>query len=181
MPKKFCQVDNLILIYTGHGKGKTTAALGLALRALRDAKKVILIQFIKSEKNSGERKLKLVLPNLEVHNFGNGFISDQSVALRNQKIIKKGIEFAKKIIKSKKHQVIILDEILVACHLKLVSQRDIIEIIRLFRQNKPGLALVLTGRGCPKSLYQYADLVTEMKEIKHPFQRGKRAVKGVDY
>ncbi len=198
--------NNLIIIYTGHGKGKTTAALGLALRAVREKMKVMLVQFIKSEKWSGEVSLKKVLPQLEVKCFGTGFVkshqssvsSDQDKKLKN--IIKKGLEYSKNVIKSKKYSVIILDEIFVAYDLKLIKLSDIMELIKEFREKCQSVKvpsvraskclvskcqnvriLVLTGRGCPKSLYKYADLVTEMKEVKHQFQKGIKAIKGIDF
>jgi len=170
IPKK------LILIYTGNGKGKTTAALGLAIRSLRDNKKVILIQFIKSEKESGEVSLKKILPKLEIKCFGKGFVGTGQCSVHCN-VARKGIEFAKKIIKFNKYNIIILDEIFVAYNFKLIKLSEIINIIKL-NKNK---ILVLTGRGCPKSLYKFADLITEMKEIKHPYKKGILAIKGVDY
>ncbi len=182
--------QNLIFIYTGNGKGKTSASLGLGLRSLRDNKKVILIQFIKSKKESGEVSLKKVLPKLEIKCFGKGFVlkKNKEYEIGNKEIIKKGIEFSKKIIKSKKYSVIILDEIFVALDLKLITINDILDIIKLFKikssknsKSSKFSVLVLTGRNCPKSLYKSVDLVTEMKEIKHPFQKGIQAIKGIDY
>lgn len=184
-------INNLILIYTGNGKGKTTAVLGLACRALREKMKVLMVQFMKTEKDSGEATLGEILPGLEVKNFGMGFVfktqntinktQGKKLETRNKEIIKKGLEFAKKAIKSGKYQVIILDEILVAGHLKLLKQTDIIDLMQVFRKGKQKMFLILTGRGCPKNLYKLADLVTEMKEIKHPFQKGIGAIKGIDY
>jgi len=176
--------QNLVIIYTGNGKGKTSASLGLATRALRDKMKVIIIQFIKSEKESGEVGIKKVLPKLEVKCFGKGFITQKHGNTKTQKhnanIINKGMDFAKKIIKSGKYDVIILDEIFIALDLKLIQISVIIDLIKQSRKLSRNF-LILTGRGCPKSLYKYADLVTEMKEIKHPFQKGIQAIKGIDF
>ena len=176
--------SNLIIIYTGNGKGKTSAALGLALRSLRDNKKVLLIQFIKSNKQSGEVSLKKILPKLQIKCFGQGFVyKSQSVKgsrVKDKEITKKGVEFTKKAIKSQKYDVIVLDEVLIAIHLKLIPINVIIDLIKQTRQLGRTF-LVLTGRGCPKSLYAQADLVTEMKEIKHPFSKGISAIKGIDY
>jgi cob(I)alamin adenosyltransferase len=171
--------NNLILVYTGNGKGKTSASLGLAIRALRENMKVIIIQFIKSNTQSGEINFKKLLPQLEVKCFGEGFVFNKKQEIINKQQSKKGLDFIKKVLKSKKYDVIILDEILVAYNLKLITMSDIIEIIKLFR--KEGKYLVLTGRGCPKSIYKHVDLVTEMKEIKHPFQKGIEAIKGIDF
>ena len=178
------QAKGLVIIYTDNGKGKTSASLGLAARALRDKMKVIMIQFIKSEKESGEVGIKKVLPGLEVRCFGQGFISKNQEIKKsknqNANIINKGIEFAKKTIKSEKYDVIVLDEIFVALDLKLIQISVIIDLIKQSRKLSRNF-LILTGRGCPKSLYKYADLVTEMKEIKHPFQKGIQAIKGIDF
>ncbi|MCG2687046.1 cob(I)yrinic acid a,c-diamide adenosyltransferase [Candidatus Parcubacteria bacterium] len=176
-------MKNLIFIYTGNGKGKTSASLGLALRSLRDNKKVILIQFIKSEKESGEASLKKILSKLEVKCFGTGFIfkGNKDYEIGNREIIKQGIEFTKKIIQSRNYDVITLDEIFVALDLKLISLNDILELIKIFRKTNKKMFLVMTGRGCPESLYKYVDLITEMKEIKHPYQKGIMAIKGIDY
>ncbi|MDD5290188.1 MAG: cob(I)yrinic acid a,c-diamide adenosyltransferase [Patescibacteria group bacterium] len=195
MPKKLCQqlhqkfwcggqADNLILIYTGNGKGKTSASLGLALRAMRDGMKVIIIQFIKSESGSGEVGLKKILPKLEVRCFGRGLTNrNQKLEIRNQEkqIIVTGLEFAEQKIKSGKYQVVILDEIFVAYGLGLIKLSDIIKLIKQARLARDKMFLVLTGRGCPKELYRLTDLVTEMKEIKHPYKKGIQAIKGIDY
>jgi len=176
--------DNLILIYTGNGKGKTSAALGLATRALRDRMKVIIIQFVKSESGSGEVGLKKILPKLEVRCFGRGLIiKRQETRDKRQEIATamRGVRFAEQKIKSGKHQVVILDEILVAYGLGLVKLSDIIKIVKLARKASGKMFLVLTGRGCPQKLYALADLVTEMKEIKHPYKKGVQAIRGIDY
>ena len=148
----------------------------------RDNKKVILIQFIKSEKQSGEVSLKKILKKLIIKNFGVGFvINNEKNIINNKKLAKKGINFTKKTIQSRNYDVITLDEIFVALNLKLVNLIDILEIIKIFKKNSKNKCLILTGRNCPEILYKYADLVTEMKEIKHPFQKGIQAIKGIDY
>ena len=175
--------NNLIIIYTGNGKGKTSAALGLATRALREKMKVLMVQFVKSEKLSGEVSLKAILPKLQIKCFGRGFvISNQQsmISDREKKLAQSGIEFVRQSIKSSKYEVIILDEIWVAYNLKLIKMHAIMDLIKDFRKSGK-LCLVLTGRGCPKSWYKYADLVTEMKEIKHPFKKGIQAIKGIDF
>lgn len=179
---------NLIIFYTGNGKGKTTASLGLACRALRDKMRLILVQFIKSESESGEVGLKKILPQLEIKCFGAGFVTNHRCHPRkseelvsHQTAATQGLAFVQNLLKSKKYDVIILDEIFVALSLKLLKQTDIISLIKAFRLAAKPKVLVLTGRGCPKKLYKFADLITEMKEIKHPFQKGVTAIKGIDY
>ncbi|HPL95263.1 MAG TPA: cob(I)yrinic acid a,c-diamide adenosyltransferase [bacterium] len=178
------QKPNLILIYTGHGKGKTTAALGLILRALREKMSVLMIQFIKSQKDSGEANLRSILPELRVRAFGNGLVLKKPTVSQTfifKKQSKQALAYIIKTIKSKKVNILVLDEIWVALSLKLIKNNDILDIIKTFRLSGPNHYLILTGRNCPKSFYQYADLVTEMKEIKHPFKKGIGAVKGIDY
>jgi len=169
----------LVQVYTGSGKGKTTAALGLALRALGWNKKVCLIQFIKATKNCGEIKIiKKQLPKFSIHQFAN----TKKIILRptpeDKKIAQKTLKFAKKIINSQKYDLVILDEINPAINLKLIDVNEVIDLIK----NKPkNLELVLTGRNADKKIIKNADLVTEMKLIKHPFYKNIPARKGIEY
>jgi len=173
----------LVIIYTGNGKGKTTASLGLALRALAANLKVSLIQFLKSDKASGEINLRPILPKLKIQTFGTGFVnpaSRQEVA-KDKILARKGIKYIQELIKKQAIDVLILDEINVALSFKILSLKEVISIIKLAKASSKPIHLVLTGRGCPKSLYSKADLVTEMQETKHPFTKGYLAVKGIDY
>lgn len=169
----------LVQIYTGNGKGKTTAALGLALRALGWNKKVCMIQFIKGTKKTGEIIItKKNIPHFSIHQFSN----NKRIILRPTKkdltLASKTLKFAKKIIFSKKYDLIILDEINVALALKLIKLKEIIELIE---QKPRNLELILTGRHAPKKIIEIADLVTEMKLIKHPFNKKIPARKGIEY
>ena len=169
----------LIQVYTGNGKGKTTAALGLALRAIGWNKKVCMIQFIKGEKQLGEINItKHHIPQFSIHQFSKS----NKIILRPTKKDKlnanKTLEFAKKNIKTKKYDIIILDEINPAIKLKLINLKDILELIKKKPKN---LELILTGRDAHKKIIQIADLVTEMKLIKHPFYKKIRARKGIEY
>ena len=169
----------LVQVYTGNGKGKTTAALGLALRALGWNKKVCMIQFIKGKKKTGELIItKKQIPHFSIHQFSN----TNKIILRPTKkdcqIAIKTLKFAEKLIFSKKYDLIILDEINPAIKLKLISQNDVIKILRKKPKN---LELVLTGRGASKKIIAAADLVTEMKLIKHPFYKKIPARKGIEF
>jgi len=170
----------LIIVYTGDGKGKTTAALGLALRAAGWGKKVAIIQFIKGYKKTGEYKIIKKIPQIDIF---------QTFDDKNREIIKprpehkkpaiEAFALAKKFInRNTKYDVVILDEINNAMFYDLVEAGEIIKLL----ENKPvGQTIVLTGRGAPPEIIEIADLVTEMKSIRHPFDNGTPAKKGVDY
>jgi cob(I)alamin adenosyltransferase len=176
------QETGLVIVYTGKGKGKTTAALGIVLRAVGHGYKVGMIQFIKGEWYYGEltssRRLE---PEFELIAAGRGFvgiIDDDHPIEDHQKAAKDAIEVAKQKIASGNYDVMILDEINYAAKLNLISQQDILDVIAS-RPEKT--SLVLTGNYVPEAIMAAADLVTEMREIKHPFQRGVKAKKGIDF
>lgn len=174
--------SGLIIVYTGKGKGKTTAALGMALRAIGHNYKICMIQFIKGSWHYGEMSSsKKLEPDFELTAVGKGFVGildDKTPKEVHQKIAKEAIEIAKEKIISEKYNIIILDEINYAVNLGLVELADVLDLIK----NKPqGITLVLTGNHVKQEIIDVADLVTEMKEIKHPFQRGIRAKKGIDF
>ncbi len=173
----------LVVVFTGDGKGKTTSALGMALRASGHQKKVLIIQFIKNYKNYGELKFVKKFPkaNIEIKTFGEGYVGirgDKKPKEVHSQAAQKAFTYAKKAIKSRKYFLIVLDEINVVLDLKLLKIDDIVKLIK----SKPtNIHLVLTGRGAPKKVIQAADLVTEMKEIKHPYRKGILAQKGVEF
>jgi len=176
------QETGLVIVYTGKGKGKTTAALGIVLRAVGHGYKVGMIQFIKGEWYYGEltssRRLE---PEFELIAAGRGFvgiIDDDHPIEDHQKAAKDAIELAKQKIASGNYDVMILDEINYAAKLNLISQQDILDVIAA-RPEKT--SLVLTGNYVPEAIMAEADLVTEMREIKHPFKRGVKAKKGIDF
>ena len=173
----------LVIVFTGDGKGKTTSALGVALRASGHRKKILIIQFLKNYKNYGELKFVKNFPkaNIEIKTFGEGYVGirgDKKPKEIHSETAKKGLEFAKKMIFSKRYFMIILDEINIALNLKLLKVDD---VLKLLKSKPKDLHLVLTGRGAPKKIIQVADLVTEMKEIKHPYKKGILAQKGIEF
>ena len=172
----------MILVFTGNGKGKTTASLGQAVRALGQNKKVLIIQFIKGPWISGEDIFAKKLKNIEIIKTGKGFVKilgDKLPFKDHKNSAKYGLELAKKAVKSKKYDLIILDEINNAVELKLLSSKEIFKLLDNFPKNSD---IILTGRNAPKSFIKIADLVTEMREIKHPFQKNKKSTKkGIEY
>lgn len=170
----------LIIVYTGNGKGKTTSALGVALRASGYDKKILIIQFIKTW-FTGEKKALEKLPNIEFYQMGEGFVRIQNDTLpiedhENSAI--NALTFAQEKLASNEYNIVILDEINVALHEKLLNLDDVIKLVK----DKPKETdLILTGRNAHEKIIELADLVTEMKEIKHPYQKGIKAKPGIDY
>lgn len=168
-----------IHLYTGDGKGKTSAAFGLALRALGRGLKVYIIQFIKGGFDYGELYVVEALPNLELKAFGQGkFVTETPPSSKDLEKAKEAFEHAKQVVASGEYDVVILDEINVAIHLKLVK---LVEVEKLLKNKPKHVEMVLTGRYAPKELVEKADLVTEMKEIKHPYMKGVKPRKGIEY
>lgn len=169
----------LVHIYTGSGKGKTCAAIGLAVRALGQGWRVLIVRFMKSKMQSGEEKILSQIPGCKILWFGkSGFIQKGKVSQEDKHLAEKGMEIAEKEIQSGNWHCIILDEIFPAVEFELIS----LERLKHCIENKSKTTeLVLTGRYAPESIYELADLVSEIKEIKHPYQRGIKARKGIEY
>lgn len=171
----------LILVNTGNGKGKTTAALGMALRAWGQGMKVLVLQFIKGGWKYGELKaVEKLGPNFEIRQMGEGFIkgADDKSLDGHRHAAQEALDAARTEIFSGKYDLIILDEILYAIHYGLVALDDVLDLLARKPEN---LHLVLTGRNAPPEIIERADLVTEMREIKHPFTKGIPAQKGIEF
>lgn len=172
----------LLIVYTGDGKGKTTAALGMCVRAVGYDWKICIIQFVKGSWKYGELKgLKRLEPNVRLEIIGEGFVGivDDTKEFKEHKAAAdKGIELAASVIESGDYPLVILDELNVAHSLGLINDADIESLLALRHEDQN---LVITGRGAPEWLLERADLVTEMKEIKHPYQKGILAQKGIDW
>jgi len=172
----------LLIVYTGDGKGKTTACLGMCVRAVGHDWKICLIQFVKGNWKCGELEgVKRLEPNLEMHVVGKGFVGfpgDTKKLSEHRDAARQGVALAIEKIKSGQYQLVILDELNVARHLGLVSQ-DELETILTARPERQHL--VITGRDATDWLIERADLVTEMVEVKHPYQKGIEALKGIDW
>ncbi|MEE9441227.1 MAG: cob(I)yrinic acid a,c-diamide adenosyltransferase [candidate division Zixibacteria bacterium] len=174
--------EGLIIVYTGNGKGKTTAALGLCVRAAGHGNKIGIIQFIKSDWEYGELKgLKQLSPEIDVQTMGAGCIGimgDNKPLEEHKKSAGKALNAAIRAIESNKYDILIFDEINVAISLGLIKMDQVLELLK---NKQAHLNIVFTGRNAPDELIEAADLVTEMKEIKHPFQKGIPARKGIDF
>ena len=169
----------LVQVYTGNGKGKTSAAFGLALRAIGRGLKVYVIQFIKGGFDYGELYIVDKLPNIKLKAFGRGrFVTEKPPGKKDVELAQEALALAEEVVKSGEYDIVILDEVNVALNLKLISLEEVLESIK----NKPKhVELVLTGRYAPSEIIQIADLVTEMQEIKHPYKKGYQARKGIEY
>ena len=172
----------LVVVYTGGGKGKTSAALGLVLRAVGYNHKVCMVQFVKGSWHYGELdSAKRLAPEFELITAGKGFVGildDKSPREEHVKAANDTLMISREKIMSGKFDVVILDEINYAIQLELLKLGDVIDMIK----SKPAeLDLVLTGNHATKEVIELADLVTEMKEIKHPFKSGIKAKKGIDF
>lgn len=167
-----------IHVYTGPGKGKTTAALGLALRATGAGFKIIMIQFMKGRRYNEINSIEKI-PNFKIVQYGRDeFVSKKNPEKIDIDLAEKGFNFAKEVIKNNKYDLVILDEINVAVDYNLISLND---LLKLIEQKPKKLELVLTGRYAHPEIVKIADLVTEMLEIKHPYQKGIKARAGIDF
>ena len=171
----------LLIVFTGNGKGKTTASLGMALRTIGHGYKVAIIQFIKGGWTTGEEKaLKNLTTNISWHALGEGFTWETQDRIRDQELVMGAWEVAKTYIRDDSYRLIILDEINIAIKLGYISPDEIISFIKNFESRRNHI--VLTGRGASDSIINYADLVTEMNPVKHPFkEQGIKAQKCIEY
>ena len=167
----------LVHIYTGNGKGKTTAAFGLAVRMLGSGGRVIILQFMKAPKVYGEQK-KIEECGAVIESFGLPKFVHGKPEPDDMEAAKRALTRAKEVVSGGEWDLVILDEICVALGFKML---DVEEVKELIRGKAPHTELVLTGRYCPEELFELADYVTEMKEVKHPYQRGILARRGVEY
>jgi cob(I)alamin adenosyltransferase len=170
----------LVIVNTGDGKGKTTAALGISLRAVGHSKKVLILQFLKGALKSGELKsAKLLSPLLSIRTLGSTFIDFRKGPTKKHKAeASRALEIARKEISSGAYDLIVLDEINNAVDYGLIRVEDVLKLIR----KKPArVHLILTGRSAHKKIIAAADTVTEMREIKHPFRKGIKARRGIEY
>lgn len=167
-----------IYLYTGTGAGKTTNALGAALRSVGHEQKVVIIQFLKWWKNTGEYKIREKLqPHYEIHQFGReGWKGLDNLDERDEKLAKEGLQFAKKVVEEKQPNLLVLDEINLAIHCNLL---DVNEVTKFLKDLPEEINVFLTGRHAPQELKDLADYVVEIVDVKHP--KKTSATKGIQY
>lgn len=165
-----------IHVYTGNGKGKTTSALGLSVRAICAGKAVYFGQFIKGMDYS-ELKAIDYLPNFTIEQYGRDCFIFNDPTDEDIKIAREGLKKIEGILKDDIHDVVVLDELNVALHYKLFSLEDVLKVLDNRKKDKE---IIITGRYAPSEIIEMADLVTEMKEIKHYYKQGVKARKGIE-
>ena len=172
----------LLIVYTGGGKGKTTAALGMTLRAVGYGHRVLVLQFIKGSWHYGELDgLKRLAPEVELVQGGEGFvgiIDDTKPLAVHEAAAREALALAREKLATDHYDLAILDEINYALHMGLIALEDVKQMIAARPRR---LDLVLTGNHAHADIVEMADLVTEMREIKHPYQQGIKAKKGIDF
>lgn len=176
------QENGLIIIFTGDGKGKTSAALGVALRASGHKMYVSLVQFIKETSTMGEARAgERLVPEFEIVSMGKGFVNccgSTTPLLDHKRSAEAALQAARQRMESGAWDILILDEINTAVNLGLLDAEDVLQLVR---SKPPKLHLVLTGRDARPELIAEADMVTEMRCVKHPYDKGLPARKGIDF
>ena len=172
--------QGLIQVYTGNGKGKSTAAFGLALRASGCEMRTAIVQFMKKGEWYGEIKAFRNLPLVDIYSYGGGGFLKKGVApdAENLKLAADAMAKAYELMQDESLDILILDELNNAIYFDLVTEEDAIQLLKAKPEN---LEIVVTGRNATERIMDMADLVTEMREIKHPYQKGIQARKGIEY
>ncbi len=165
-------------LYTGNGKGKTTAAFGLSLRAAGAGKKIFFAQFVKGKIYSEIKAVKKFLPDITVKQYGlKCFIVDTPKA-EDIEAAQRGLQEVEAVMASGKYDLIVLDEITIALFYKLVPLE---ELLRILKKRPENTELILTGRYAPRELIAFSDLVTEMREVKHYYTENVKAREGIEF
>lgn len=169
----------LIQVYTGKGKGKTCAALGLAMRAAGHGLKVHIVQFMKGWPHYGELRSVERLPNITIRQFGRpGFVDRENPDPEDVRLAQEALEHGRRAMLSGDYDIVVLDEVNVALEFGLVQLSD---VLSLMEEKPEKVELILTGRGAHPEVMKRADLVTEMLDIKHPYYEGVKARRGIEY
>jgi len=175
------QTRGLLIVHTGTGKGKTTCALGLMMRAAGRGLKCCMIQFMKSRSDRyGEHDSAEKL-GIEVHTMGDGFTWDTKNPQQDLKTARDTWEMCVEKLRSGDYDMLVFDELVYVLSYKWLPVEEIVEELKAARASQPALHIVVTGRDAPAELIEAADLVTEMTEIKHPFTSGIRAQQGIEF
>jgi len=170
----------LVIVFTGDGKGKTTAALGQALRAVGRGLRVLVVQFLKACASGEHEAARRLAPDLEIRVMGRGFVPppDDPAFGEHRAAAREALQYARKVLRSGQRDMLVADEILTAVGLKVLDEED---VLSLLDDRPPGVHLILTGRGATEGLIGRADLVTEMRCLKHPHDGGAEAREGIEF
>jgi cob(I)alamin adenosyltransferase len=171
------KMKGYVQVYTGDGKGKTTAALGLAMRAYGAGLNVYIAQFVKGMKYSEQETFKILSDHITVKQYGRGCFIKGDPTGEDVKAAREGLKEVREIMLSGKFQVLILDEANIATYYKLIGVDELLDLIK---EKPDDLELIITGRKADPRIIEIADLVTEMKEVKHYYQKGIMAREGIE-
>jgi cob(I)alamin adenosyltransferase len=171
----------LLIVNTGHGKGKTTCALGLMMRAAGQGLHCCMIQFMKSRNDRYGEHVSAEKLGIEIHTMGDGFTWDTKNPEQDRQTARATWNLCVEKLKSGDYDLLVFDELVYVLSYGMLPVDEVISEIRAARETQPALHVVVTGRDAPKELIDAADLVTEMSEIKHPFQAGIRAQRGIEF
>jgi len=175
------QTRGLLIVHTGNGKGKTTAALGLLMRAAGRGLKCCMIQFMKSRNDRYGEHAAAEKLGIEVHTMGDGFTWDTKNPEQDRQTARDTWKLCVEKLRSGAYEMIVMDELVYVLSYQMLPVEEVIEEFRQVRESQPALHIVVTGRDAPDALIEIADLVTEMREIKHPFTAGIRAQQGIEF
>ncbi len=171
----------LLMVNTGDGKGKTTAALGVLVRAVGRGMKCCLIQFMKSKNDRYGEHESLEQLGVEVHTMGDGFTWDTKDMAQDIRTSEETWALCVEKMRSGDYDLLVFDEIVYVLDYRFLDIKRVLDEVRQIRESQPHLHIIMTGRNAPPELIEAADLVTEMKEIKHPFHAGIFAQQGIEF
>ena len=175
------QTRGLLMVHTGNGKGKTTAALGLLMRAAGRGLNCCMIQFMKSRNDRYGEHVAAEKLGIEVHTMGDGFTWDTKNPDQDRQTARATWQLCVEKLRSGDYDLIVFDELVYVLSYKMLPVEEVVEEFRAAREAQPALHIVVTGRDAPEQLIAQADLVTEMREIKHPFTAGIKAQQGIEF
>src|SRR6195256_2098896 len=175
------QTRGLFIVHTGNGKGKTTCALGLMMRAAGQGLHCCMIQFMKSRNDRYGEHVAAEKLGIEVHTMGDGFTWDTKNPKQDRKTANATWQLCVEKLRSREYDLLVLDELVYVLSYGMLPVEEAVEGFRATRADQPALHIVVTGRDAPAALVEEADLVTEMEEIKHPFTAGIRAQRGIEF
>ncbi|HSE30703.1 MAG TPA: cob(I)yrinic acid a,c-diamide adenosyltransferase [Pyrinomonadaceae bacterium] len=175
------QTRGLLIVHTGNGKGKTTAALGLLMRAAGRGLNCCMIQFMKSRNDRYGEHVAADKLGIEVHTMGDGFTWDTKNPEQDRQTARNTWQLCVEKLRSGNYDLIVFDELVYVLSYQMLPVEEVLKEFRAVRESQPALHIIVTGRDAPEELIAAADLVTEMREIKHPFTAGIRAQKGIEF
>ena len=171
----------LLIVHTGNGKGKTTCALGLMMRAAGQGLRCCMIQFMKSRNDRYGEHVSAEKLGIEVHTMGDGFTWDTKNPEQDRKTARETWNLCVERLRSDLYDLLVFDELVYVLSYDMLPIEEVLSEIGAARERQPSLHIVVTGRDAPKQLIEAADLLTEMTEVKHPFQAGIQAQRGIEF